>query len=54
MSFFIEAAKGCYYFIGAGRDGGAPIHNPKFDLNEDILSYGVETYCRIVWELLGK
>lgn len=54
MSFFMEAAKGCYYFIGAGRDGGAPIHNPKFDLNEDILSYGVETYCRIIWELLGK
>jgi len=54
MSFFIEAAKGCYYFIGAGREGGAPIHNPKFDLNEDILSYGVETYCRVVWELLGK
>ena len=54
MSFFIEAAKGCYYFIGAGRDGGAPIHNPKFDLNEDILSYGVETYCRIVWALLAK
>ncbi len=53
MSFFLEAAKGCYYFIGAGRDGGAPIHNPEFTLNEDIMLSGVETYCRIIWELLG-
>ena len=53
MSFFLEAAKGCYYFIGAGREGGAPIHNPKFNFNEDILLLGVETYCRIIWELLG-
>ncbi len=54
MSYFLENAKGCFFFLGVGREGGAPIHNSKFDLNEDMLLYGVETYCRVVWELLGQ
>jgi amidohydrolase len=54
MAFFLEAARGCFYFIGAGREGGAPIHNPKFTLNEDIMLFGVETYCRIIWEMLTR
>jgi len=53
MSYFLEKAKGCFFFLGVGREGGAPIHNAKFDLNEEMLLSGVETYCRIVWELLG-
>ena len=53
MSFFLERSKGCYFFLGVGREGCAPIHNPKFDFNEDILLTGVETYCRISLELLG-
>jgi metal-dependent amidase/aminoacylase/carboxypeptidase family protein len=36
-----------------GREGCAPLHNPKFDLNEDVMLTGVETYCRIALELLG-
>jgi amidohydrolase len=53
MAFFLERSKGCYFFLGVGREGCAPIHNPKFDFNEDILLTGVETYCRISLELLG-
>jgi amidohydrolase len=52
MAYFLEKAKGCFFFLGVGRQGGAPIHNPKFDLNEAMLLNGAETYCRIVWELL--
>jgi amidohydrolase len=54
MAFFHEAVKGCYYFIGVGRGGAAPVHNPRFDFNPDVLTVGVETYCRILWEKLGK
>jgi metal-dependent amidase/aminoacylase/carboxypeptidase family protein len=31
MAFFLEKSKGCFYFLGVGREGCAPLHNPKFD-----------------------
>jgi amidohydrolase len=53
MVFYLEKSKGCFFFLGVGREGCAPLHNPKFDLNEDVLLTGVETYCRVAFELLG-
>jgi amidohydrolase len=53
MAFYLEKSKGCFFFLGVGREGCAPIHNPKFDFNEDVLLAGVETYCRVAFELLG-
>jgi amidohydrolase len=53
MAFFLEKAKGCFFFLGVGREGGAPVHNPKFDFNEEVLGLGVETYCRLALELLN-
>ena len=53
MSFFLKLAPGCYYCIGVGREGAAPLHNPKFDFNEDLMPLGVETHCRIALDLLG-
>lgn len=53
MSYYLQKAKGCFFFLGVGRPGDAPLHNAKFDFNEDVLLLGVETYCRIALELLG-
>jgi len=53
MAFYLEKSKGCFFFLGVGREGCAPLHNPQFDLNEDVLLTGVETYCRVAFELLG-
>jgi len=53
MSYYLQKAKGCFFFLGVGRPGGAPLHNAKFDFNEDVLLLGVETYCRIAQELLA-
>ena len=53
MAFYLEKAKGCFFFLGVGREGGAPVHNSKFDFNEDVLALGVETYCRIAMQLLS-
>jgi len=53
MSYYLQKAKGCFFFLGAGRPGGAPLHNAKFDFNEAVLLTGVETYCRIALKLLG-
>jgi len=54
MAFFLERARGCYFCLGVGRKGGVPIHNPRFDFNEDILLNGVETFCRVALELLAR
>lgn len=53
MAFYLEKSKGCFYFLGVGREGCAPIHNARFDFNEDVLLLGVETYCRVAMDLLG-
>ena len=53
MSFFLQRAPGCYYCIGVGREGAAPLHNPKFDFKEDLMMLGVETHCRVALDLLG-
>lgn len=54
MAFFLERSRGCYFFLGVGKEGFAPIHNPKFNFNEDVLSLGVEIYCRVARKLLGN
>jgi amidohydrolase len=52
MAFYLEKSKGCFFFLGVGREGCASLHNPTFDFNEDVLPLGVETYCRLAYELL--
>jgi amidohydrolase len=53
MSYYLERVKGCYFFAGVGREGGAPVHNPRFDFNEEVLLISVETFCRAAAEMLG-
>jgi len=53
MSYYLQRAKGCFFFLGVGRPAAASLHNAKFDFNEDVLLSGVETYCRVALELLG-
>jgi len=43
-AFFLQAMPGCYFFVGAGnpeRGLDAPHHNPRFDVDEDVLPIGV-------------
>ena len=44
---------GCFFFIGAGQEGGAALHNPHFDFKEDLLVLGPGVFCRAVLAL-GK
>ncbi|MFW6055338.1 MAG: M20 metallopeptidase family protein, partial [Thermodesulfobacteriota bacterium] len=53
FAFFLERSKGCFFAVGVGREGGASVHNPRFDFNEDMLLPGVETFCLAALELLG-
>jgi amidohydrolase len=53
MAFYLEKSKGCFFFLGVGRESGAPIHTSRFDFNEDVLLLGIETYCQVALDLLG-
>jgi amidohydrolase len=53
MSFFLQRAPGCFYCLGVGRPGGAPLHNSRFDFREELMLLGVETHCRVALELLA-
>ena len=52
MSFFLERVPGFFYFLGVGRGNSAPLHNSKFDFNEEVLLSGTEMYLRLAHELL--
>ena len=52
FAFYLQKSKGCFFALGVGREGAVPVHNPKFDFNEDVLLLGVETHCQIGMELL--
>ncbi len=53
MAFYLDRSQGCYFFLGVGRPECAPLHNAKFDFDEQVLLKGVEAYCRIATELLS-
>ncbi len=54
MSFYLEKSKGCFVFLGVGRPEGFPLHNSRFDYNEEVLFTGVELHCRMIMDLLAS
>lgn len=52
MAFFLERVPGFFFFLGAGFENSAPLHNSKFDFNEDVLCNGVEMYLRLAFQIL--
>jgi metal-dependent amidase/aminoacylase/carboxypeptidase family protein len=52
FAFYLQKSKGCFFALGVGREGSAPVHNSKFDFAEEHMLLGVETYCRVALELL--
>lgn len=54
VSYFFEKSRGCFFFLGVGKENCAPLHNSAFDFSEDTLLTGVEIYCRAAMEILGE
>lgn len=46
----LAAKPGCYIMIGNGMDGhyGTTLHNPNYDLNDEILTIGAEYWVALV------
>lgn len=56
MAFFLEKIPGCYFMIGsANPEKGLCYghHHPKFDFDEQALSYAVAIMTGTVFELMG-
>jgi amidohydrolase len=49
MSEFLKRVPGCFFFLGSCNDAqgfNAPHHNPRFDIDEDVLPLGVAILAR--------
>ena len=46
----LQVKPGCYILIGNGLDGhcGATLHNPNYDLNDEILTIGADYWVALV------
>lgn len=57
FSFFLKEAPGVYYHLGcANQENGitAPLHNNRFDIDENCLKLGVRLQWELLMELLKK
>lgn len=50
---FLDHAPGCFAYIGNG-EGSAPLHNPNYDFNDEILPDGCNYFSAIVRRRLPK
>lgn len=50
-AFFMKHTKGCYVWIGNGLDS-APLHNSKFDFDDNIMPIAASFFIAVIEELL--
>ncbi|MEL6680878.1 MAG: M20/M25/M40 family metallo-hydrolase, partial [Pseudomonadota bacterium] len=46
FSYMLEERKGAYLFLGSG--GGAGLHHPEYDFNDEISPIGASFFVKIV------
>ncbi|HYW86265.1 MAG TPA: M20/M25/M40 family metallo-hydrolase, partial [Chloroflexota bacterium] len=57
MALFLNAAPGCYFFVGAAnaeRGLASPHHSPTFDFDERALEIGVDVLTSTALAFLNK
>ena len=56
FAYFLEERPGSFFFVGVRNEEKGivwPHHHPRFDLDEEGLSYGIETMVRVVTRYLN-
>ena len=56
FAYFLQAAPGCYYSLGAGnpeKGYTAPLHNPRYTVDLDALQYGAALFVQIAEDFLN-
>ena len=57
FSYFLEERPGSFFFVGTRNEEKGivwPHHHPRFDVDEEGLSYGIETMTRVVMRYLNE
>jgi amidohydrolase len=56
FAFMLQRRPGSYIWMGSGGEGagGTQLHSPRYDFNDDALTYGVSYWVRLVERLLPK
>jgi hippurate hydrolase len=53
FAFMLQAKRGCYVWLGAGRGPDTPnLHNPHYDFNDDALAIGASYWVTLVEQQL--
>ena len=49
FSYMLQQKPGCYVWLGNGPGtGGCSLHNPHYDFNDEILTFGINYWVRLV------
>jgi hippurate hydrolase len=57
FSYMLNERPGCYVWLGNGDygdKGGANVHTPQYDFNDDAIAYGVSYWAELVETVLPK
>jgi hippurate hydrolase len=54
FAFMLQACKGAYLWLGQASAGErVPLHNPKYDFNDDVLGTGIRLHVALAERLLS-
>jgi hippurate hydrolase len=51
FAYFLQKKPGCFLRLGNG-EGGAMLHNPHYDFNDEVLTVGAAYWTRLVERFL--
>jgi hippurate hydrolase len=52
FAFMLEKVPGAYINLGNG-EGSAPVHNDRYDFNDEAIPFGAAMFARLVEKRLG-
>jgi len=49
FAFYLEKIPGLFWWLGLGKEVGenVPLHNPKFDFNDDAIGHAITLHCQL-------
>ncbi|MHA7777353.1 M20 aminoacylase family protein [Roseibium sp. M-1] len=54
FAYFLEERPGCYFLLGTAKtDNDPPLHNPKYDFNDEILPIGTTFWVELAEDFLS-
>jgi amidohydrolase len=55
FAFMLQACPGAYIWLGQAKaEGSVPLHNPRYDFNDDVLGLGIRLHVALAERHLAK